>query len=132
MIPTRGERNNNPGNIRKSPIAWRGEIPGSDSSFETFQTPELGIRALGKLLRHYVDEGFNTTRKIIERYAPHTENDTNAYLAAVCTQCKTAPETQIDLASDVVLCALVAAIITHENGRCIYSNSTIARSIAAI
>merc|ERR1712032_1522659 len=46
----RGFRNNNPGNIEKSHIAWAGKVAGSDSRFETFDTMENGTRALAKNL----------------------------------------------------------------------------------
>lgn len=39
----RGIRNNNPMNLRISSNAWRGKIPGTDKSFETFIDPEHGI-----------------------------------------------------------------------------------------
>ena len=48
---TRGERNNNPGNIRQTDADWIGErATDSDPAFEEFTTPEDGIRALARLL----------------------------------------------------------------------------------
>ena len=49
-VTARGIRNNNPGNIRKSAIQWRGETPAAlkqDPDFEEFIAPEWGIRAMG-------------------------------------------------------------------------------------
>src|SRR3569832_207317 len=81
---TRGLRNNNPGNIRKTATDWRGEVVGSDSAFETFATPEAGIRALAVLLRNYQRKyGLRTVRAIITRYAPPSENNTESYVSAV-------------------------------------------------
>src|SRR3569623_2606085 len=81
---TRGLRNNNPGNIRKTATDWRGEVVGSDSAFETFATPEAGIRALAVLLRNYQRKyGLRAVRAIITRYAPPSENYTESYVSAV-------------------------------------------------
>jgi len=45
---TRGVRNHNPGNIRKTKDKWVGsDVKQKDDAFVTFSTPEFGIRALG-------------------------------------------------------------------------------------
>lgn len=49
----RGERNNNPGNIRHG-SKWRGlSIEQADREFCQFVSPEYGIRAIYKLLQTY-------------------------------------------------------------------------------
>src|SRR3569623_2227870 len=81
---TRGRRNNYPGIIRKTATDWRGEGVGSDSAFETFATPEAGIRALAVLLRNYQRKyGLRTERAIITRYAPPSEHKTESSVSAV-------------------------------------------------
>ncbi len=92
---TLGERNNNPLNIRKVPgTHWKGEIPqstppsGGDGGglFVRFTTLEHGIRAAYQILDTYrrkykavcIDD-------IISRWAPPSENDTEAYIRSVCT-----------------------------------------------
>jgi hypothetical protein len=131
MNPTRGERNNNPGNIRLSSVKWQGEISGQDTAFATFATPEDGIRALAKLLRNYqTKNGLNTVRGIINRYAPPVENNTSAYVAAVAAAVGVAPDDQIDTGNPTTLNALVNAIIRHENGRNVYAASTVAAGVA--
>lgn len=80
---SRGVRNNNPFNIKRSQIVWVGEIPDSqktDKVFEQFKSLNLGLRAGIKLLRNYVRKGFNTPEKIISRFAPSSENNTKAYI----------------------------------------------------
>lgn len=119
MIPKtpRGIRNNNPGNIRKSQIDWIGEIDGSDESFETFDTMENGIRALGKLILNYDKKyGLRTIQGIIDRWAPPTENNTDAYVAAVAARVGVSASTELDLRNQHTLSKLVYAIICHENG----------------
>lgn len=83
MNTPRGIRNNNPGNIRWG-SDWKGlkkDGKQQDPSFCVFETPEYGIRALAKLLQNYqLLYGLNTPRKIINRYAPPTENETVSYI----------------------------------------------------
>ena len=113
---TRGIRNNNPGNIRKSSDRWRGlaaEQP--DAEFFTFTTPIYGIRALGKVLRNYqTRHGLKTVREIINRWAPPSENITSAYVAAVAAQTGIPADATIDVNQHIF--SLTSAIIKHENG----------------
>ncbi|WP_409260545.1 hypothetical protein [Pseudomonas putida] len=55
MSKPRDVRNNNPGNIDFNPRNdWQGQIGKEpDGRFAIFDTPESGIRALGKLLINY-------------------------------------------------------------------------------
>ena len=130
---TRGERNNDPGNLRLSPIHWQGEIEGMDKSFETFDTPEDGIRALAKLLMNYQKKyGLKTVRTIINRFAPSSENDTNSYVKCVSFGMGVDPDAEIDLTNLAILASLVKEIIRHENGGVIYSDATIASGIALV
>lgn len=124
-LATRGERTNNPGNLEKGQ-PWQGLAAdqSGDVRFATFQTPEYGIRALAVLLKGYVQRGFNTIRKIINRYAPAVENKTNAYIKHVASLTGIHPDQVLTLNGNT-LASLVAAIITHENGRNIYSAETI-------
>lgn len=127
----RGERNNNPGNIRLSATRWQGQVDGTDPAFVTFATPQDGIRALAKLLKNYqAIYGLRTVRAIINRYAPPSENNTSAYVAAVAGALGVSPDAQIDLNDAGTLERLVAAVITHENGRNTYAASTIAAGVA--
>lgn len=127
---TRGERNNNPGNIRHG-NDWRGEVAGNDAAFESFATPEDGIRALAVVLKNYQrNYGLRTVRQIINRYAPPVENLTGAYAAAVARSMGITVDQTIDLSDAGILTALVNAIIHHENGRNIYSAATVAAGVA--
>ena len=79
---TRGIRNKNPFNIRKSNNSWRGKTAlNPDKEFERFTSMDYGLRAGFLLLRNaYLAKGFNTVEKIINRYAPSSENNTDAYI----------------------------------------------------
>lgn len=112
---SRGIRNNNPGNIRKSADKWQGLSPEqTDAAFFQFVAPQWGVRALGKVLLNYRRKyGLATVRDIINRWAPPVENDTSAYVNFVARRLGVAPDAIIDV--DARLPELAAAIIRHEN-----------------
>lgn len=134
MKPTRGERNNNPGNIREYPgdrTAWQGErATDDDLEFEEFETPAAGIRALAKVLLAYqVKYGIRSVRGFINRWAPSSENNTDAYVRAVSKRMGVKETEALDITDRSTLAKLVGAIIWHENGRCIYSDVAIKEGI---
>jgi hypothetical protein len=86
---TRGLRNNNPLNIRRSADRWVGaRAEQTDPSFVQFETMAYGYRAAWKTLESYwnhfhrMRQPFNVTT-IIHRWAPPTENDTQNYIRTV-------------------------------------------------
>jgi hypothetical protein len=82
-MTTRGLRNNNPGNIDRNTIKWQGmaDDQSSDPRFVVFKAPVFGIRALAKTLLAYQNQhGCKTIRQIINRWAPPSENKTEAYV----------------------------------------------------
>lgn len=129
-MATRGERNNNPGNIRHG-SNWQGLAEKQpDASFCTFDKPEYGIRALAKVLLVYGQKGFDTVREVIQRWAPSIENNTGAYVAAVAADMKVDPDTHVDVTHYDQMFPLVCAIIKHENGRNIYPRPVIDAGLA--
>ena len=89
MMQTRGIRNNNPLNIRHSSDRWKGaRKEQTDKSFVQFETMAYGYRAAWKTLESYwkhfhsTGQPFNVTT-ILNRWAPPTENDTQAYIRTV-------------------------------------------------
>lgn len=115
MSLPRGIRNKNPGNIRISLSQWMGKLRIADPEFEQFSEMKFGIRALMKLLIGYINRDFNTIEKIITRYAPSNENDTQAYIKSVCD--RTGFERDEILTPDEgTIKRLVYAISYHENG----------------
>ena len=86
---TRGIRNNNPLNIRRSADRWEGaRTEQTDPSFVQFTTMAYGYRAAWKTLESYwkyfyrTRQAFNVTN-IIARWAPSDENDTQTYIRTV-------------------------------------------------
>lgn len=127
---TRGLRNNNPGNIRISGAAWRGKIvPNTDGSFEQFDTPENGIRAMTRILQNYYGRGLVTVRQIISTWAPANENNTAAYVSSVANDMGVTPDSALQFPEH--LPALVSAIIKHENGVNPYTVATISNGVSA-
>jgi hypothetical protein len=128
-LTPRGIRNNNPGNIRHvKNTTWQGQSPTqTDDAFVQFLEPKWGIRAMARILKNYFLNGTNTVQKVISRWAPATENNTNAYVAAVAKEINkpaTATLTYDDLP------ALITAIIRHENGKQPYTAETIKEGIS--
>ena len=82
MIP-RGLRNNNPLNIRHSAEHFQGEIAGRDKSFKSFSSLAYGYRAAFVILGTYLSRGINSIEKIITKWAPSTENNTENYIFQV-------------------------------------------------
>lgn len=90
MTTSRGERNNNPLNIRHTGDQWQGaRIEQTDKEFVQFQSMEYGYRAAWKILQSYFDrfrrKGIPfTVRTIIYRWAPPEDgNATEAYIRKV-------------------------------------------------
>lgn len=130
-MTTRGIRNNNPGNIRISDTPWHGKLIASkDPEFETFDAPVDGIRAMARILETYFDEyGLSTVTSIITRWAPPNENNTHAYIRAVCESTGFEPDAVLTPDADT-LGKLVPAIIRQENGEQPYSEPIIAAGVA--
>lgn len=115
----RGIRNCNPGNIRHSEAMWQGLVKRpTDPDFCQFETPTDGLRALMRiLLTYYRRHGLNTVRKIIGRWAPPNENNTDAYITMVAESVGVLADDVIDVDKPGVLVALSRAIVRHENGK---------------
>ena len=116
-MAVRSVRNNNPGNIRANSTDWNGAV-GSDGSFVIFDSPEKGVRAMAKTLETYQNKhGLTTPSQIINRYAPASENNTNAYISALESAGFPANE-PIDLSADPVKHKkFIEAMIKHEGGQ---------------
>lgn len=128
----RGIRNNNPGNLEYSKTnPWVGQT-GDDGRFAKFETPEHGIRALGRNLLSYQRQGIDTVSDIINRWAPPSDNNnTDAYIQAVCAQLGVTPDQQLDASNPDTLKALCASIIHHENGRQPYNDQQLTSGVSA-
>jgi len=127
VTQSRGYRNKNPGNIDHVPAnKWQGladppieKAPrrGVKPRFAVFTSHQYGIRALACLLITYQDRHkLRTPRAIVNRWAPGKENDTDAYVAAVCRRGGWSDGQVLDMHSYADLRPMVEAIIRHELG----------------
>ena len=115
---TRGERNCNPLNIKKTSIQWHGKIEGNDPIFESFKNNYYGYRAaLICLYKHY-RTGANTVNLLINKWAPSSENHTCDYVDYVSSLSSLAPnQTFIWSYSNVYL--IMYHMCVFENGKII-------------
>ena len=125
-METRGQRNNNPLNIRRSADRWEGaRKEQTDESFVQFESMAYGYRAAWKVLESYW-KFFHRTKQpyhvknIIARWAPPTENDTKAYLGTVLRLTSLGGKENLPQPSRGVdterLVKLIAAMTTMECG----------------
>ncbi len=123
-----GIRLNNPGNIEiNTANPWMGEVrPSAHGRYTQFSHPVYGIRAMAKTLATYrAQYGLTTIREVIQRWAPKSENDTEAYIRSVSQRAGLAPDKDIRTA----LPAVIAAMIYHENGQQPYDMQMIESAI---
>ena len=115
---SRGLRNRNPGNIRRSGSRFRGEVvPGRDASFKEFETMAWGYRAMFVLLDSYRRRhALSTIRQFITRYAPPSENFTDGYIRFVARTAGIDADTPLDTRSPRDMIPLVCAMSEIENG----------------
>ena len=115
MIP-RGLRNNNPLNIRHNADVFQGEIKGNDKSFKTFSSMPYGYRAAFVTLGTYLSRGYNTIEKIITKWAPPSENNTQGYIANVEKWSGVPRNKELTAASGADYIMIVATMSAVENG----------------
>jgi len=121
----RGIRNHNPGNIERDGTRWQGMArEQSDARFVVFSGAKWGIRAIARILITYQDKRragdgsrIDTVRKFIARWAPPTENDTDAYARTVARALGVgADDAGVDVYDYDTMLGLVHAIVRYENG----------------
>lgn len=108
-----GYRLNNPFNIRYNRFnKWVGQI-GCYHGFCHFESIFYGVRAFVFLYRTYINKYHVTVKQFISRYAPATENNTEAYVRTVCRLTRLAPDYRLT-PSDLVLFG--TAVLQVEQG----------------
>lgn len=129
---TRGIRNNNPGNLNYIGQAGATLEGGANGRFATWKTPREGLQALANQLRLYGDRGLDTIRKVINKYAPSSENDTNGYVNNLAMFMGIDPDEHFDVKTDpAALSMLMRGIIQQENGYNPYSRGQIDDAIGS-
>lgn len=132
-MDTRGVRNNNPGNIRKTNDPWQGLSPQQlDPAFFQFSEAYWGIRAMARVLINYYDRSqLDTVAKVINRWAPpQDQNNTSAYVSRVCDETQFAPNEKLDLHKYEHMKPLVVAMIKVECSNYVYPDAVVDRGLA--
>ena len=114
----RGIRNNNPLNIRVG-NNWQGEVSHpTDHVFEQFKEMKWGVRAAFIVLRNYiVRHKCNTIAKIVSRWAPNNENNTEKYIKTVCERTGFGRNDEVRFDNACQMIAIFLAMSFVENGR---------------
>lgn len=114
---SRGIRNNNPLNLRVG-NNWKGEVKHpSDPTFEQFEAMRWGVRAAFIVLRNYIcRHKCNTIERIITRWAPRKENDTERYIDFVSKTINIGPKQTISFNDSATMISLFTAMCIFENG----------------
>lgn len=78
---SRGIKNNNPGNLIKTNIPWKGKTVCADKRFECFTSPYFGVRAMVKtLITYHTKYGLHSIQGIVNRWSPPHENNTTSFV----------------------------------------------------
>lgn len=115
---SRGERNCNPLNIKKTNIKWHGKIDGIDPIFETFKDCYYGYRAAIICLYKHYRTGSNTVNLLINKWAPSSENHTCNYVDYISSLSSLAPN-QVFLWSYSNVYLIMYHMCVFENGKII-------------
>lgn len=105
---SRPNRNNNPGNLMYA--GQRGAIGKDEQGFAVFDTVDSGWAALYRQIQLDAGRGFDL-KGFINKYAPPSANDTNAYLQFLIDQIGINANT---LLSQINVTALAEAIAKFE------------------
>lgn len=102
--PSRGERNNNPLNIRHSADKWQGLTPEQrDTAFCSFVNVYYGFRAAVRNLCTYRKrDALFRLKEIISQWAPPKENNTKNYIAFVAREASLTPESNVFADADTL------------------------------
>ena len=127
----RGIRNNNPGNIEYGTDQWDGmSATQDDDRFIKFESPEMGIRAMSKIMQTYKNKhGIDTVAGVINRWAPPSENDTSRYASYVASRMGIGVDDQVDLSDTAILSPLIQAMTFMENGENPYDEVVIGKGM---
>jgi hypothetical protein len=130
-MASRGELNNNPGNIVRTLKLWPGEKPwhkSTDNVFKQFETMEYGLQALMRNLLSYFRSGNNTITKILDKWDPKPDDNSN-YILAVSKSTGFGPS-QVLVPGVTEIAALTRAIVDFENGSNNITNEQIQEAAA--
>lgn len=115
---TRGVRNCNPCNLRRSSDKFQGEVAiCRDRDFKQFNSMKYGVRAALCVLRTYIVlRHCCNIESIISRWAPPGDgNNTGAYISFVCSQTGLQPVAPISWKEESKVDAILKAMCLIES-----------------
>ncbi len=89
---------------------------GSSTGFQQPSSYQEGLQIMDKNLEAYGKKGINTLAGVMNRWAPPSENDTPALIAAAAKRLGIKPDQPIDLSNPVQRQAIGTAIMLQEKG----------------
>jgi hypothetical protein len=114
---SRGLRNNNPGNLRKSAATWLGKVVNPlERDFESFSTMDYGVRAAIRNAFTQWNKGKDSIQSLVSIWAPPSENNTAAYVAAVAKAAGIPATSEFKWGGNDTTAKIMFAIFKHENG----------------
>ena len=143
---TLGVRLNNPGNIEWG-ANWEGLVPRPQSRYYNKGTPAQqrfcefkdaasGIRAIVRTLITYADKrvaadgsAIDTIAEVVARWAPPSENATDAYAAHVAKIVGVDPNAKVNVKDYAIMKGLVVGIIAHENAGYAYPDEVVTEGL---
>jgi len=130
---TLGYLNNNPTNLRFSKDnPWEGKLTPKRPGFETFATPEHGIRAAVITLNSHDAQGYRTLAQHIAHWAPpKDQNNVPAYIKRVSKETGFQPDQIINVRDPVQLKSLLKAMTMVELSGNPYSDAVFDAGISA-
>lgn len=120
-----GLLNNNPGNVEfrnQEGAKLYQPNPNKKGRFAIFPTQEEGLYQIGRQLQLYDSRGDNTIRKMINKYAPSTENNTAGYIDGIVKQSGYDADKQVDMTDVKLVSALIRGIVRAEVGTAPYTD----------
>lgn len=121
-----GILNNNPGNIEfrnQAGAKLYSPNPDKPGRFAIFPSQEEGLYQIGRQMQLYDSRGVSTIRKMLEKYAPPTENKTNDYIDFVAKLSGYDPDKPVDMTDPKLVSALIKAVVRKEVGTAPYTDA---------
>jgi hypothetical protein len=120
---SRNVRNNNPGNVDRTSIAWQGmSALQTDPRFIVFTAPQWGFRCMSRILLGHFREGLTSVHALINEWAPPSENNTSAYVTEVAEDMHVGIDETLSLPAQLL--PMLKAIAKHEGG-CPWADSVV-------
>ena len=116
----------NPGNVMRTTQHWKGQINDLPNERRVhYSSSVLGYRAMAKtILTYYRRDHLDTVSKIVSKYAPSTENPTQAYILYVAHEAGFTTWSHLALEKEIVLFTLVKAMAKFEQGMYFHDDDT--------